>query len=89
MIINVREFLGKDYSIEDAIVLREYIQENIDKKIELDFEGLDRIPTTFLCCLFTDLINRQGRDYIIENIGVKNLSNYRDYSRVVIGTTFS
>lgn len=89
MNINVREMLGEKIHTEDAIVLREYIEERLDNDIELDFEGLDRVSTTFLTCLFTDLINKEGRDSICNKIGVKNLSNYRDYSRVVKGTTFS
>lgn len=89
MKINVREFLGENFVVEDAILLREFIQENIGQDIELDFEGFERIPTTFLCCLFTDLINKNGRDFIISHINVKNLSNSKDYSRVVRGTTFN
>ena len=89
MIINVREFLGEEFSPEDAIVLRSHIEENLSGDIELDFEGIDRVSTYFLQYLFTDLIYRQGRDYIIGKINVKNLSNYRDYSRVVKGTTFN
>lgn len=89
MNINVREMLGERINTEDAIVLRDYIEERLENNIELDFEGLDRVSTTFLTCLFTDLINKQGRDNICKKIDVKNLSNYRDYSRVVKGTTFS
>ena len=48
----------------------------------------ERVPSTFLICLFNDLINKFGRDYIFKQIDVKNLSNYSDYSRVVLGTAF-
>lgn len=89
MKIMVKELLGENFAIEDAILLRDYIEKNIEEEIELDFYGLDRISTSFLCCLFTDLINSFGRDYIINKINVKNLSNIRDYSRVIKGTTFS
>ncbi len=88
MNINVREMLGNTINIEDAIVLRDYINEIQGQNIELDFSGIDRIPTTFLSCLFTDMINKEGRDSIINRIEVKNLSNYTDYSRVVRGTAF-
>lgn len=88
MRINVREFLGEKINVEDAIVLRDYIEENLSGEVELDFNGVDRVPTTFLTCLFTDMINKEGRENIISKINVKNLSNYRDYSRVVAGTTF-
>lgn len=89
MRINVREFLGENFAIEDAIVLREYVENNLSNGVELDFDGIGRISTCFLQCLFTDLIYKQGRDFINTHVCVKNLSNYRDYSRVVNGTTFN
>lgn len=89
MKINVKEFLGEKINVEDAIILRDYIENNLDENIELDFTGIDRVSTTFLTCLFTDMINKIGRDNLISKINVKNLSNYTDYSRVVAGTTFS
>lgn len=89
MIVNVKEFLGQDFTIEDAIILRAYIQNNLNENIELDFDGVQKVSTTFLNCLFTDLINKEGRDYIIKKICVKNLSNQRNFSRVVRGTAFN
>ncbi len=88
MIINVREFLGENFAVEDAIVLREQIKNNLNEEVVLDFEGLDRVPSTFLNCLFSELINRNGRETIFNAINVKNLTNYNDFSRVVMGTTF-
>lgn len=89
MKINVRELLGDKINVEDAIILRDYIENNLDGNVELDFNGIDRVSTAFLTCLFTDIINKVGRDNIISKINVKNLSNYTDYSRVVAGTTFA
>lgn len=89
MKINVKELLGEKINVEDAIILRDYIENNLDENIELDFDGIDRVSTTFLTCLFTDMINKVGRDNLISKIDVKNLSNYTDYSRVVAGTTFA
>lgn len=86
--IKMKDFLGDNYSIEDAILLREIVKNNLDVGVSLNFEGLDRIPSTFLVCLFSDLINKFGREYIFKQIDVKNLSNYSDYSRVVLGTAF-
>ena len=57
MNIKIKEFLGESYSIEDAILLREIVKNNLDTGVTLDFDGLERIPSTFLICLFTDLIN--------------------------------
>ena len=89
MDIKVKNVLGVDITIEDAILLREMIRNNLNTGVILDFEGLERIPTTFLNLLLGDLINSFGRDFIFKQIVVKNLSNYKDYSRVVLGTTFN
>ena len=87
MMINVREFLGENFGIEDAIFLRESIKDS-EEAVVLDFEGLDRVPSTFFISLFQDLINERGREAIFNNVSVKNLTNSRDFSRVVMGTTF-
>lgn len=86
--VKVREILGRECNAEDAILLREIIKNNLDDGIQLDFEGFNRIPTTFLNCLLSDLIEQFGRKYISKQVDVKNLSNTRDFSRVVLGTTF-
>lgn len=65
MKINVREFLGDKIHVEDAIILRDYIEDNLNENVELDFDGIDRVSTTFLTCLFTDMINKKGRENII------------------------
>lgn len=88
MEIKVKDILGEDITIEDAILLREIIKNNLNVGVSLDFGGFKRIPTTFLNMLFGDLINSFGRSFIFKQIDVKNLSNYTDYSRVVLGTTF-
>lgn len=87
MMINVREFLGENFGIEDAIFLREAIKDS-KEAVVLDFEGLKRVPSTFFISLFQDLINQQGREAIFNNVSVKNLTNANDFSRVVMGTTF-
>lgn len=89
MEIKVKDFLGEIMAVEDAILIRDLISKNLGKKITLDFDGLSKVPTTFLCCLFTDLIYRKGREYIFKQINVKNLSNYENYSRVVRGTAYN
>lgn len=88
MEIKIKEILGDNIHIEDAILLREIIRNNINQGIVLDFKGFERIPSTFINCLLSDLIYKFGREYIFKQIDVKNLSNYSDYSRVVLGTTF-
>jgi len=86
--IKVKDILGGEITIEDAILLREMVRNNLNVGVVLNFEGFNRIPTTFLTMLFGDLINSFGRELIFQQVNVKNLSNYTDYSRVVLGTTF-
>lgn len=88
MEIKVRDILGEAITIEDAILLREIIRNNLNEGVDLNFEGFKRIPTTFLNVLLGDLINSFGRSFIFKQVNVKNLSNNTDYSRVVLGTTF-
>ena len=88
MEIKVKDILGGDITIEDAILLREMVRNNLNVGVVLDFEGFKRVPTTFMTMLFGDLINSFGRELIFQQVNVKNLSNYTDYSRVVLGTTF-
>lgn len=88
MDIKIKEVFGANITIEDAILLREIIRNNINLGVSLDFEGFNRIPTTFLNLLLGDLINKFGREFIFKQISVKNLSNNTDYYRVVLGTTF-
>lgn len=86
--IKVKEILGKDCNIEDAILLREVIKNNFQHGMILDFSGFARVSTTFLNCLLNDLIIKFGRKSVFQQIDVKNLSNTTDYSRVVLGTAF-
>ena len=87
--IKVTDVIEKDLNMEDAIVLRNIIENSIEDKVILDFSGLMRVPTTFLCSLLTDLINKYGRDYIASHIQVRNLNNIADYNRVLLGTASS
>lgn len=89
MEILVKNFLGTNFNVEDAIILREVIKENEDNKIVLNFEGTKNIPATFFNCLFGDILYGAAREEIFNKINVKNLSNIRDYSRVVLGTAFA
>ena len=62
MNINVKKILGNALNIEDAIVLRRYLEEN--QNVELDFEGIDRVrliePLEVI-----DFHNFQNKSYII------------------------
>jgi hypothetical protein len=86
--IKVTDIIGTNFDKEDAILLRSCIENSLRNEILLDFAGIFRVPTTFLYCLLTDLINKNGRDYIASHIHVKNLTNAIDYNRVLLGTAF-
>ena len=88
MKIKVKDILGEEITVEDAILLREIIRNNLNVGVVLDFEGFERVPSTFINLLVGELLNSFGRDFIFKQISVKNLSNITDYSRVVLGTTF-
>jgi hypothetical protein len=87
-VIKVTDKIGTNLDKEDAILLRGCIEGSLRSKVVLDFAGIFRVPTTFLYCLLTDLINKHGRDFIASHVNVKNLSNITDYNRVLLGTAF-
>ncbi|WP_139905992.1 STAS-like domain-containing protein [Clostridium thermarum] len=87
-VIKVTDIIGTSLKKEDAILLRGCIDECLKSRVVLDFAGIFRVPSTFLCCLLTDLINKHGRDFIASHIKVRNLSNITDYYRVLLGTAF-
>lgn len=89
MEIKVREFIGENFAVEDAIVLRDIVRKHKDEDIVLDFEGLKNVPATFFNCLFGDVLYGTARNEIFRKISVKNLSNKADYTRVVLGTAFA
>ncbi len=86
--ILVKDIVGREVQPEDAIILKEVIKENLDQPITLDFAEITKVNCSFFSNLFTDLFYDKGRDYIIDNVCVKNLSNQSAYRRVVLGTAF-
>lgn len=88
MEINVKEYLGENFSIEDAILLRDAIMKNRMENVTLNFDGIKAVPATFFNCLFGSILYENSRKEIFSRIDVKNLSNTSDYSRVVLGTAF-
>lgn len=85
--IKVKEIIGLNFKCQDAVILRKYIKDNINDKTILDFDGIDHdVPTTFFYTLFSELLYEKDRTYLMEHIEVKNLSNYEDYKRVILGT---
>lgn len=86
--IVVREVLGADCHPEDAIILKQIIEENWSEKVVLDFQQVEQVPCTFFSNLLTDLMDTKGRESIAEHVDVKNLSNEKSFKRVFQGTAF-
>ncbi|MCY6957505.1 STAS-like domain-containing protein [Clostridium brassicae] len=86
--IVVKEVLGVNPSIEDAIILKEMINDSLDESITLDFSELQSLPCAFFANLLTDIMYKRGREKVISNLKVKNLTNKRDFDRILLGTSY-
>ncbi len=87
--LKVRDLLGTDVKCEDAIIVKRMIKQTLPEKVVLDFENVHNIPGGFFANLLTDLISTKTRDYVASTIDVKNLSNEKDFKRVLLGTSFN
>lgn len=87
--INVKEVIGQEFNTEDAIIVKRLIKENINDEVTLDFEGINNVPSGFFASLLYDIMGIIGRDYFISHLSVKNLSNIKDFQRVLWGTSFN
>lgn len=88
MRILIKEFIGESFELEDAILLKDIIRSLNDEVCILDFQGIQRVPTTFFFSLFNDFINEKGRNYILSNFKIVNLVDDENYYRVIFGTSF-
>jgi hypothetical protein len=86
--VNVKDVIGKDLMIEDAILLKAILKDNLGSTVILDFAGIENVPCTFFSNLLTSLILSEGRDFISSKVIVKNLSKEENYKRVLLGTAF-
>ena len=84
----VKNITDGNTSQDDATLLKQIIHENIGQYIELDFSGIDKIPSTFFFTLFSDLIYNKGRNFIIDKIKITNLKNPDAFNRMIKGTNF-
>lgn len=87
--ILVKDFIGETIQVEDAVLIKSVIKDNLDENIILDFEGTREVPISFFASLLYDMMYTKGRDYVMEHLGVKNLSNMCDFNRVIKGTAFN
>lgn len=88
--LNLKERLGDTLLIEDAVVLRQELQSDInDKKITLNFQNIYSIPNNFFSTLLVPLQESVGRDVLFNNLNVINLTNKEkdNYERVYYGTS--
>lgn len=86
--IKVKDYIGNHLKAEDAILLRDVVKQNLKQDVLLDFKDVDRVSSTFFYNLLTDIMYKEGRDYVANHVDVKNLSNIKDFRRVLFGTAF-
>ena len=84
----VKNITDGNTSQDEATLLKQIIYENIEDYIELDFSGMDKIPSTFFFTLFSDFIYNKNRNFIIDKIKITNLKNPDSYNRMINGTNF-
>jgi hypothetical protein len=88
--IIVKQITGEEVVATDAIIVKGIIKEVLiskDENIQIDFQGVKGVDSSFMSSVFTDLIYQYGRRYLIDKINVINLQNYDSYGRVVYGTS--
>lgn len=86
--IMVKEVLGAKIRPEDAIILKEMIDGYLDDNIILDFSDMKNIPCSFFTSLLTEMMYKRGRNNVIEHLKVKNLTNQKAFSRILLGTSY-
>lgn len=86
--IMVKDLLGANPSVEDAIILKQIINSNLDESVVLDFTDVQDITCPFFANLLTDMFYKRGREKVIKNLQVKNLKNEKDFRRIVLGTSY-
>lgn len=87
--LKIREIIGTEVKSEDAIIIKRLIKENLPDKVVLDFENVKQVSGGFFPNLLTDLISTKTREYMISVLSVKNLSNEKDFNRVLFGTSIN
>ena len=85
-IIKIKETIGVSPICEDALLIKREVMNNLQDVVILDFEGVHEVSTTFFYCLFSELLYNSNRNYILQHVQVKNLSNEDSFKRVVKGT---
>ena len=87
--IIIKDIVGTEFKAEDAILVKRLIKANINDKIVLNFEGINNVPCGFFANLLMDLICFKDRSSIISKLSVNNLSNIKDFNRVLRGTSLA
>ncbi|MEA4825704.1 STAS-like domain-containing protein [Clostridium sp. JNZ J1-5] len=85
--IMVKDILGANVNPEDAIILREMIDNCLESDVVLDFKEVKKISGAFFATLLTELMCKKGRNYVSERLKVKNLTNLKEFNRVLLGTS--
>ena len=86
-IVKVIDVIGEKFTCQDAILLKKQLNFMNFNTVVLDFDGLNKVPTTFFYTLLSDAIYENGREFLSEHLKVKNLSNPEDFKMVLLGTS--
>ncbi|QGU96276.1 DUF4325 domain-containing protein [Clostridium bovifaecis] len=86
--IMIKDVLGTNVKLEDAIILKRMMDLYIDNSIVLDFENIKDVSCAFFATLLTELFCKKGREYVLSHLKVKNLTNTKAFDRVAYGTSF-
>lgn len=87
--IKVRELIGTNVNHEDAVILKQMIEEHLDDSIILDFENIKDLSCGFFATILTELFCMKGRDYVLSHLTVKSLTNLKAFNMVAYGTAFA
>lgn len=85
--IIVKEIIGANVNPEDAIILRDILDDHLESCVVMDFKDVRQISGAFFATLLTELICIKGRSYISQRLKVKNLTNSKEFNRVLLGTS--
>lgn len=86
--IKIRDYTGVDVRAEDALLLKKIVRENLSQDVTLDFEGVKSIPSNFYTNLLVDIMDTENRSFVVDHLKVKNLTDEKNFKRVLYGTNF-
>lgn len=84
--LNISKIFGENLNIEDAVIIRNNIEENLGKNnFVLNFQNIKTIPNNFFSSLLVPLQDKLGFNNVIKHLRIINI-NSNDYIRPFYGT---